>query len=269
MAEGAVLVSTQVTKHPLDAELGDLWYARDTLDNPGWVRLYDIVNTLLEKYPSPLLSTLKGPRKDYVQDFFCDKVLRPDAVPARIHVGALKVFYNNFLKDEIKRLSRYRKNFSDNHGIEEDEGGGLGTMGSYPAAQDNPWGDPGLKALVEEGHEIPLVLKAAKKFLSDADEWVPVYLAFSFCSDAEKKEPLVHLANRLGIPSYHTRAVDLGINWSPGKGGKTFGETQLGRWVERDLGISLAAENHALVLAAFKILCFEALNWAEALEANQ
>ena len=262
-------MSTQVMTHALDEELGDLWFARDSLDEAGWARLYGIVGALLLPYRPQELASLNEEREHYVQDFFCEKVMRPDAVPARIHVGALKSFYRNFLKDQIRELSTYRKYFADVDGSDDAEGDGVGTVESCPAAQENPWGDPGLKALADEGHDIPAVRAAARRFLSDAEEWVPVYLAFSFCPDAEKREPLIHLAARLGVKSYHYKATDLGINWGHGKGGKAFGETQLGRWIERDLGISLVAKDQVLILAVFKILCFEALNWAETLEANR
>lgn len=253
--------------HDLDGELGDLWFARATLDDAGWKRLYVVVCGLLMSYRPQELASLVEDREIYVQEFFCEKVLRPDAEPARIHVGALKFFYRNFLKDRIRELATYREHFSSIDGDGEEGGGGL-SVDSQPCASGCPGEDSTIAALAEHGLGLAEVSRSAREFLAAQEDWVPVYLAFSFCPDADKEEPLIHLAARKGIKSHHYKASALGINWKQGKGDKSFSETKIGRWLEEDLGIGVDYANRGAMDAAFKILCFEALSWRESDEAR-
>jgi hypothetical protein len=259
-------VAGQEGTHALDGELGDLWLARDTLDQAGWGRLYTIVYQLLINYRPRELASLDEERDHYVQEFFDEKVMRRDAVAARVHVGALKTFYRRFLIDQIRELSTRRKYFADSTGIADDGDDGSRGIEACAGADPNPWGDPGMSGLVEAGLAIEAVRQSARDFLLASEHWVPVYLAFSFCPDSDTKEPLNRLAVRLRIKSHHYKATDLGINWDSGKASRPFGETRLGRWVAADLGIAISPENQEIMLAAFKILCFEALNWAETCE---
>lgn len=85
-----------------DAELRDLWSRRSTLDNPGWVRLYAIVTAVLANYKPRELGGLPDEHADYVSGFYVDKVMRRDLLSDCYHAGALRVFFKNYLRDELK-----------------------------------------------------------------------------------------------------------------------------------------------------------------------
>src|SRR5689334_5117458 len=94
--------------HKHDDELGDLWSRRGNLSEKEWHRLYEIVWENLYPYRPTQLSSLPEERAEYVQDFFRHKVFPGDALSdgKRIHVGALKGFYRNFLIDRIRAQVR-------------------------------------------------------------------------------------------------------------------------------------------------------------------
>jgi hypothetical protein len=143
---------------------------------------------------------------------------------------------------------------------EEDERSSF--VGDVPESAQEP---DALDALKEAGVSPEKVAESAARWLEMSEESVRLYLALSNCPDAEQSEPLVKLAKRKGIKSYAYKAEKLGFNW-----GKScndgFGDTLLGAWI-RSLGIEIVPENSLLVLGALKILCFEALTWAEQQEA--
>ena len=253
--------------HPLDGELGDLWHARDSLDQAEWTRLYRIVMEILLPYRPQELSGLGEQRDVYVQDFFSDVVMRPAAVPSRVHAGALKHYYVNYLRDQLDRQKTQQKYFGAS--LDEPDEDECRSCADPVAGTD---GDTGFQSLAEMGVTIGRLRESARDFLGGAEPWVPVYLALSFCPDPERREPLAKLAARMGISSHHHKAKKLGINWGAdktGNAGQSFESTMIGRWVSGDLGIAITAENHDALDATFKILCLEALLWAESQEANQ
>lgn len=100
-----------------------------------------------------------------------------------------------------------------------------------------------------------------------SEEWVRIFIGFSNCPDADHSEPLVHLARRCNIKSQAYKAARLGFNWR-GKDFTGFDDTLLGRWIV-SLGIGISPENAHLIHGALKILCIEALTWAEQQEAAE
>ena len=247
--------------HPLDQELGDLWYRRDSLDHAGWERLYTIVRQALRRQRE--LSGLPGEHEDYVNDFFADVVMRLSAAPARFHVGGLNWIYRNYLRDCLRKENRRAEIFvSENSGQDD-------TAPEHPAAPDaesTSAQDQGSVDLIEAGWPREKLEQSARVWLSRAEDWVPVFLGLHFCADAEISETLQKLAKRLGVKSYAYKAKALGFNWDMKKAtssGEKFSATLLGRWLTRDLGLDVSPENKDAIHAAFKILCLEALNRVE------
>lgn len=100
--------------------------------------------------------------------------------------------------------------------------------------------------------------------LANHREWVQLYLGCHFCPDGETQEaiPLYKLAKEHKIPSYHMRAVKLGIT-GPKKIGadaalESFRLSYLGQWLA-SLGIPVDPEHQLEMSLALKILCLEAL----------
>ena len=236
----------------------------------GYERLYKIVYGVLISYRPPELAGLREDREVYVQEFFQDKVYRLDAIPSRVHVGALKTYYVRYLRDRLDEVANRERQFKTADRDEEGDSDPANDRASD--SQNDALQADRFAQLRESGVSLEDVSNSAKTLLTTKEPWVAVYLAFHFCPDNEQSEPLVRLARRLGISSYHQKAAKLGINWSPAKSGNRgmpFEETLIGRWGSRDLGIAFTPENRAMWDAALKILCYEALNWAEAQEAAQ
>ena len=196
-----------------------------------------------------------------MQDFFQDKVLRPDLLSRLEHIGAIRVAYRRYLHDcyDSEKIRRTEEL------TEVDPDGGSTRTTTNPKTNDTSDGGEEFEALSDAGISVQYVSESAAQWLRNAEPWVRAMLGFSFCPDPELSEPLNRLRKRLRIASHHYKAEKLGIT---GDFDQVWGENALiGRWLTRELGIAITKENRPLVLAALKILCFEALTWAEEQEA--
>lgn len=250
--------------HALDGELDTLWQDRARLDEQGWARLYGIVRSVLLPLRPRELASLPEPVEVYVQDFFQDKVFRPEAQASRVHVGALRHYYTNYLRDRLDRHKRHDDTFVP---LTHDAGDDGEEMADDMAACA-PTASLVREALAEVGLSFDQACAAARRFLETAEPWVAPYLAFHFCPDADSSVPLHHLAQRLDLPSYHYKAKKLGINWS-GKDRQSadFSSTLLGQWLSQELGLTIAQEHRDAMDAALQILCLEALTWGKTQES--
>lgn len=251
-------------KHEFDSELRDLWSRRATLDDPGWTRLYLIVTSILNHYRPQELASLPEDRQIYVQEYFVEKVFRRDQLTRCNHVGALRLYYQRYLLDKIRsQQSRSKRELEDAHDAEDD---------APPSLEEAPESTVNnidvLKELEEAGFAIPKVSQAARFFLESNEEWVRLFIALSNCPDAEQSESLDKLVKRKGIKSKAYKAEKLGFNWS-GAASSDFRYTIIGRWIEESIGIEILPENIYPIHGALKILCFEALSWAEEQEITQ
>lgn len=248
--------------HPLDAELRDLWSRRRDLDQAGWTRLYEISATVLMNYKPRELAGLPEDREVYILEFFQDKVFRLDSLSRCDHVGALRLYYQRYLRDLIRsRQVRTSHEVPDEHDLERESPPSLDEALDVAAGRLDIFAE-----LAEAGLAPAEVAVSASAWLAASEEWVRLFVALSNCPDAARSEPLVHLARRKSIRSQAYKAEKLGFNW---RGGDVdgFTGTLLGRWIVDSLGIELIPENSPLILGVLKILCFEALSWAEQQEA--
>ena len=248
--------------HPLDAELRDLWSRRRDLDEAGWTRLYKISATVLMNYKPRDLAGLPEDRDVYIAEFFQDKVFRLDSLTRCDHVGALRLYYQRYLRDLIRsKQARASHEVAGEHDPAHESPSSLDEAPDAAASRLDPFAE-----LAEAGFAPTEVAASASAWLAASEEWVRLFVALSNCPDATLSEPLVHLAKRKGIKSQAYKAEKLGFNW---RGGDVdgFAGTLLGRWIVDSLGIELIPENSPLILGVLKILCFEALSWAEQQEA--
>ena len=244
-----------------DDELRDLWSRRRDLDQSGWANLYRIVTSILSAYRPSELAGLPEEHDDYLADFFEKKVFRLDLKSGCDHAGMLRVMFKNFLRDQLdKRKVRKDIEVADMQHEDDEKSSFVGE-----AAEPVPDEPDAIDALKEAGLSPEDVAESAASWLATSEESVRLYLALSNCPDAERSEPLVKLAKRKGIKSYAYKAEKLGFNWR-NTTDAGFENTLLGAWIE-SLGIEIIPENSILILGALKILCFEALTWAEQQEA--
>jgi len=247
----------------LDAELVDLWARRAELSPTEWERLYRLVHAVLGSYHPKELASLNEDPAFYIQDFFIHKAMSPSVGHSEInHAGSLRVFYKRHLIDHLRR-AKTEQHYHPPSDSQDMPGKGLENVA---ALQVSELPVDGLAELTEHGLSAHQVGESAQAFLQRHADWVAVYLAWHFCPDAEQREPLVKLAQRLNISAYHYKASQLGINWAAhkrGNQGKTFDKTLIGRWVSEDLGIAITPEHADVIHAIFKILCWAALNVRE------
>ena len=248
----------------LDAELCDLWAGRRDLDEKGWLRLYSITVSVLKNYKPRELAGLPEDRDVYIQDFFEDKVLRVDSLSRCDHIGAVRIYYLNYLRDLIRsKQSRSKWEVADKHDPDGDSPPSLDEAPDIEADRRDLFAE-----LEEAGFPPSMVATSAATWLATNDEWVRIFVAFSNCPDAALSEPLVRLAKRKGIKSQAYKAEQLGFNWKRSDPAG-FANTLLGRWITESIGIELRPENSPLILGVLNILCLEALLWAEQQEAAE
>lgn len=243
--------------HQADAELRDLWSHRSELTEKEWTRLYVIVQSVLINYKPKELAVLTEDRDVYINEFFQDKVFRSDLLSRCDHIGALRIYYKNYLIDLIRsKQSRSNWEVADKHNTEDETKSSQTEIAAFKADQLDPMAE------LEAAGILPIeVAESAANWLNENEEWVRIFVAHSNCPDAELSEPLVHLAKRKGIKSQAYKAERLGFNWR-GDDLVGFSDTLIGCWI-KSLNIAIHSENSLLILAVLKILCFQALSWAE------
>jgi hypothetical protein len=66
------------------------------------------------------------------------------------------------------------------------------------------------------------------------------------------------------VPSYHYRAVKLGVTMKKTDDAAQFSNTKIGQWLRDELGIAIHAENREAILVVFNLLAAEATEAATA-----
>jgi len=283
-----------VTTHPTtptsESRLLDLWRRRATLSESEWHALYSLVCATLANKHTSLITRLGGTHEEYIQDFFEDKVLTLNQNNQELHHrGALIFYFERYL------LSRLRDPYLK-HGIapteddEEDlavdvEGATLDEiligqqLGDWLALEleSTAATSADLRRLVAEmlGLDLERLLGAAHDFLHARGDWthlaadsgwIRLYLGCHFCPDDETSPSLSlnTLARRHGIPSYHARAVKLGISVPKQQDAAltAFRKSFRGQWL-LSLGIQVDPEHQMEMTLALKILCLVALKQQE------
>jgi hypothetical protein len=244
-------------QHQYDHELRDLWSRRQYLDQAEMTRLCLIVTEVLRAYRPRELGGLPEDVNDYINGFLVRKVLDRDLASQCDHVGALCYYYRNFLIDCLKKQKNRSK--IEQHFPDAPEGDAPYSTQAADLTTDGA--SDSIEDLRQAGLQPQQVRESAAAWLAGSEEWVRIFVGLHNCPDADASEPLVHLARRKGIPSYAYRAKQLGFNWK-GESPEGFADTLIGQWIV-SLGIEIVPDNIPLVHGALKILCLEALLWAE------
>jgi hypothetical protein len=212
-------------------------------------------------------------RKAWRDSFFADKVLMPavagnGAMSRELTPGGLGVFYRNYLRDQVRKVRR-RPEYQGYEGAEDDLVD-EGTVSADSPMQDASGAsdrdapdacsiDP---SAFSEGLDTGAVRERAAEFVTEAEDWVVIYLALHFCGGRDRL-PLSKIHQQFQIPSYHYKARELGI--APPRGGyeelEAFGKTMLGRWLQ-DCGVALDPDRIETIRQAFDLLCLEAFREA-------
>ncbi|WP_200388268.1 hypothetical protein [Thiocapsa imhoffii] len=285
------MTMTQV--HRIEEErLLDLWRRRATLSEPEWYELYALVNSTLSNRGLDLIARLGGTHEEYIQDFFEDKVLMLSQHNQELyHRGALIFYYERYLISRLRdpylkhglapMEDNEEQSAVDRGDSHEDEAAMRQQLSDWLAIELGPslGTETGsdIRELITDffGVDLEHVLTAARDFLHGrgawshlaADSgWIQLYLGCHFCLDGEMSRSisLNTLARRHGIPSYHSRAVKLGITVPKQQDAAlvAFRKSYRGQWL-LSLGIEVDPEHQLEMALALKILCLVALKEQE------
>lgn len=100
--------------------------------------------------------------------------------------------------------------------------------------------------------------------LAEQSDWIRLYLRCYFCLEQEDAVALSTLARKYSIPSYHHRAVKLGVTVPLRRDAalESFRASYRGQWLA-SLGISIDPDHLTEMSLALKILCLVALKSQE------
>lgn len=228
-----------------------LWSKRDELSSDEWGELYQLVFRILKRSNPSILRSLPESKEHYIQDFFLHKVFEPAKHGSSCPHGGNELcsYFNNYLIDVYRSAALRTTDLVEDYD-EVERQCEAAHVSSTPAEGE----------FFEHGFSREEVHRQARMFLDQLDDVGRVYLALHACADAP--EPLYKLAERLRIPSYHYRALQLGITRKKGELGGGYESTQIGGWLTKQLGLELEADE--AVLSALKILCLESVLMHEA-----
>jgi hypothetical protein len=234
----------------IDKELIDLWVARPTLSQADWTRLYGVVAGALSRCNPTLLYPLGFDKQSQVDDFFVAKIYSRSTwyAAAPYGIGGLCRYFSRFLTDQLR--SADWRHQSAHVALEEadNEDTPESTFGDFD------------EVLRQVGRSELEIRESARLFMSGLEKWA-VHLTTHACD--EHAEALSKTASRLGIASYHYKALQLGITRKKGELYAGYETTLIGRWLTHDLGINIQPDNMREIFAVLKILCDEALSLCE------
>ncbi len=258
--------SYEVARKLDDAILPDLWRRRTQLSDDEMVSMYDLVQRALRSYHPLELHALGEDKEELVHQFIYTKVLRlapghmnsracPESAPSNGY--ALCAYFRRYLIDCLRSASHQRNVSMENDG-----------MAQEIDLRAHALEDPVESVLVQHGLDEQRVRTAARAFIARLDEPERIVLAGSLGGYSECKGGLSALAARHRVPSYHYRAVKLGVTMKKTADAADFSNTKIGRWLTDVLGIEIEVGNRDAILIALNLLAVES-SASEAIEATE
>ena len=242
-----------------EADLISLWARRGELDKPEWDRLWILVPKVLGQCRPGILRDLPGEHKEYVVDFFLNKVIQEKYTGTQLNsANALATFFKRYLLDLVRHQALLPIIHVDEEATLDAlaEGGEEIVALNVAAAQ----GDPAESLYWKQ------LLGAASTFLDGLGDEDQIYLSLYQC-DAES-EALYKIAARHNIASHHYRAAQLGITRKKGELPEGYERTRIGTWLTKTLGLRIAAEFTDDIHEAFQAMCEAATASRESLLAR-
>ncbi|NIF56512.1 hypothetical protein [Burkholderia sp. Ax-1724] len=238
-----------------DAILPDLWRRRTRLSADEMVSIVELVRRALRTYHPLELQALGEDKEELVAQFIYAKVLRlapghtetsacADSAPSNSY--AVCAYFRRYLIDCLRSAGHQRNVSMENEGIEQE-------IDLHAQALE----DPVQSVLLQYGLDEQCVRFAAREFIEGLDEPERIVLAGSLGWCSESKGGLAAVATRHRVPSYHYRAVKLGVTMKKTAGAEEFSNTKIGRWLTDVLGIAIDIENREAILLALNLLAAE------------
>ncbi|OLL28880.1 hypothetical protein BTH42_25335 [Burkholderia sp. SRS-W-2-2016] len=238
-----------------DAILPELWRRRTRLSADEMVSMVELVKRALRTYHPLELQALGEDKEELVAQFIYAKVLRlapghtetsacADSAPSNSY--ALCAYFRRYLIDCLRSACHQRNVSMESEGVAQE-------IDLHAHALE----DPVDSVLLQYGLNEQRVRDAAREFIEELDEPERIVLAGSLGWCSEGKGGLSAVATRHRVPSYHYRAVKLGVTMKKTAGAAEFSTTKIGRWLTDVLGIAIELENRAAILLALNLLAAE------------
>jgi hypothetical protein len=238
-----------------NAILPDLWRRRTQLSGDEMVSMVDLVKRALRTYHPLELQALGEDKEELVAQFIFARVLRlapghsdtnacPESAPSNGY--ALCAYFRRYLIDCLRSAGHQRNVSMENEGMQQE-------IDLHAHALE----DPVESVLLQYGLDEARVRLAARTFIDGLDEPERIVLAGSLGWCSECKGGLSAVAAQHRVPSYHYRAVKLGVTMKKTGDAGDFSNTKIGRWLIDVLGIEIEVENRAAILIALNLLAAE------------
>jgi hypothetical protein len=235
--------------------LTDLWRRRTHLSHDEMLSIYTLVKSALRTYHPPELQSLHEDKEELIAQFIYSKVLRLEPGHTESHASdqsapssgyAVCTYFRRFLIDCLRSASYQRDVSMEVEGI-------VAQMDERAHAVD----DPIRSVLLQYGLDEARVRRCAREFIDGLDKYEQLVLAgtLGWCSGG--KGGLFGIASRHHIPSYHYRAMKLGVTLKKSARCEDFAATKIGRWLSDVLGVAINADNQAAILIALNLLAVE------------
>jgi hypothetical protein len=236
--------------------LPDLWRRRTRLSAKEMLSIYLLVQQALRAYYPPELRVLVEDKDELVARFIYSKVLRLDSSAVDINACAdsapsngyaICAYFRRYLIDCLRSASHQRHVSIEIDGIEQEVD-----------LRAHALEDPVESVLIQYALNEKSVRQKASTFIASLDEADQLILAGSFGWCSGQKGGLAGIATTHQIPSYHYRAVKLGVTVKKSGTLDHFAQSKIGQWLIDQLGISICIDNRPAILVALNLLSQEA-----------
>lgn len=249
-----------MAKPTLDDRLTVLWNQRGALNEADNTELYWIIRELLHcRYPQLPYKGLPDSLDDYIHAFFIQKVLasRSGVTEREVSRQHLVGFFNNFLKDQLKKDRRQRV-FVENDPIMDADGEAMDRDYEDPHAFDfSP--DQVEEVLAQYQLTRRQLTESAQYFYGALQEWQQQVLTRGLCPDSEYAMPLSQLQEQFPKTATYYKAKQLGVVHSLRTLPTDYKKTEIGRWLTTQLKLPLEQDNYTILQIALQVLCLVAL----------
>lgn len=240
---------------PDTAILPDLWRRRTHLSQDEMVSMYNLVRGALRAYHPLELQSLREDKEELVAQFIYSKVLRLEpghtgsnscAESAPSSNYAICAYFRRYLIDCLRSASHQRNVSMEVSGIDQQ-------VNEHAHALD----DPVSSVLMQYGLDELRVRRFARGFIAGLDHHERVVLAGTLGRSASRKGGLSGIAAEHKVPSYHYRAVKLGVTLRKTARPADFAATKIGCWLSDVVGIAINEENRTAMLVVLNLLAAE------------
>lgn len=247
---------------PDTAILPDLWRRRTHLSHDEMVSMYHLVRGALRAYHPLELQSLREDKEELVAQFIYAKVLRLEpghssakscAESAPSNNYAICAYFRRYLIDCLRSASHQRNVSMEVSGIDQQ-------VDEHAQALD----DPVNSVLLQHGLDEARVRQLAREFVGGLDRHERVVLAGTLGRDSSRKGGLSRIAAEHKVPSYHYRAVKLGVALRKTARPADFAATKIGRWLSDVVGIAINEENQPVMLVVLDLLAAESVQGVNA-----